>query len=132
MPFDQVDYEVETIIDYKARREGAVKIWNRVPQAVFCMNNWECGSIRCALGWLAAEGYDGWTFGERSPHHGRFPVAPNGKKAYSGAAEYFGITVAEATACFSETNVNKKFYKRWFGKLTMQDVSKALLAFPYA
>lgn len=120
---------------FRTRRERAAQVWHNVPKCVFDMSNWECGHKCCALGWLASEEFDGWSFGNyssRGRDRGRIPVAPNGLESYIGAARYFGISIAQATACFGDGKPTARFHHRWFERwITPTDVAKSLLALPY-
>jgi hypothetical protein len=113
------------------KRQKAAEVWRNVPHQVFNMENWECGSTACALGWLARENHDGWTHGFKTSR-GRVPIAPNGIEGYIGAAKYFGLSVAQAYACFGGTRGTARFHRRWFvSRITPSDVAEHLLSLPY-
>lgn len=128
MPFDSGD--VGTLDMYRRRREGAAKVWSRVPRQVFDMSQWACGTKACALGWLAREAYDGWHWAYPGQRKGDVPLR-DGTNVYSSAAEYFGISNAEARACFGAGESNSSFHGRWFRRVTPSDVAKTLLSLPY-
>ena len=137
MPFDIGDIpQNETPIEtYRGRRERAAALWRRVPQEVFDMTVWQCGSHACALGWLAAENFEGWWQGGMTPA-GRCPRGPDCKAGYYAAASFFGLTLAEAEACFGHPDYSATFHHR--GKLFASmrtvrpaDVARTLLALPY-
>lgn len=132
MPFDAASSENPNTLLYTKRREGACAIWERVPRQVFDMRQWksDCGTKACALGWLAAEEYDGWHWVKG--HTGEnLPVRFDGENVYKDAAKYFGLTVAEATALFGCWRPTASTYKRWSIKgVRPTDVAKRLRSMP--
>jgi hypothetical protein len=117
-------------IDYKARREAAVKLWSRVPSEVFDINFWKNeNGCCCALGWLATEEHNGWHYYYSQRNNMYYPAFQK-LTDYKAAANYFGISIAEARACFGNNKKNI-FKKWWFQKIKPIDVSKALMKFQY-
>lgn len=133
MPFDIGSLtNLDGELLFRTRREGAAAVWAGVPKQVFNMEKWSCGSQACALGWLAHEGYDGWSWkGCRLPVP-RGTDSPTREGTYAAAARYFGITFAQSRACFGGAYPTAKFHRRWFiSRVTPADVAKSLLALPY-
>ena len=127
MPFDAMtpasDAATELFMD---RRRRAAELWRGVPHQVFNMGRCERGADKgCALAWLAAERHEGWHW------NGHYPIGPNNFSMYEGAAAYFGITVAYATACLAGTRATANFHGRWYiSRVTRADVADALLRLP--
>jgi hypothetical protein len=130
MPFDSTQIEEPNI--FRQRREKAAALWRKIPKNKFRMKDWECGSTACALGWLAIQEHDGWSFGELTSA-GRLPITPNViadvHHPFDGAALYFGISIINAKMCF---NGSSHIYRRLYSSdITPNDVAKTLLSLPY-
>ena len=118
---------------YRQRREQAASFWQGLPRHAFNMTQWGCGTAACALGWLAAEKFDGWESARRG-ENGELgvPHLPSGLTAYMAAAYYFGLKIAEAQACFGSERQTAILHGRWFvSRIRPHDVAQTLLALPY-
>lgn len=119
MPFDGVDQEMI----YRARRQAAAEFLRAVPANVFCLHTWS----RCAMGWMAREGFDGWHF-----YNGK-PTSGDGWMGFSGARRYFGLSEYQTDCVFgARPREARWFYRKWFfQKVKPADVAQALLDAPY-
>ncbi len=119
---------------YRARREQAARFWRSLPAESFDMTHWGCGNAACALGWLAAEGLNGWAW-SRAGGTGvasGIPALAIGLKAYMAAAYHFGLTIQEAQSCFGPSHATAGRHGRWFARrVKPDDVARTLLAMPY-
>jgi hypothetical protein len=134
MPFDNPNPKVDFETIYRQRRESAIALWATIPNWGFNIGVWrasvpaanECGTICCALGWLAEKRHDGWGMSRTG-----LPRWADSDGLilfdYNAAHSYFGITYAESCGLFSANN------SRWgdnVHRVTLRDISEALRALP--
>jgi hypothetical protein len=133
MPFDNPTQSISDAAFglFRQRREAAAALWRGIPLAQFDMDQWECGTTACALGWLAHKKHDGWCWNRRKSEA---PVAPDGNAGFWGAEEYFGLSENDATSCFCSRGwlFHRRFNPEVTGPcLTPGQVATTLLALPY-
>ena len=133
MPFDATPATDPTVL-YRTRRERACALWESLPRERFDLRCFGSGTTACALGWLARARMDGWEW-----RHGWLPPrpvwrggAPNGG-CYQHAAEYFGLTLEQARACFGNGPGTARTHRRGdAAEVTGADVAATLRTLPCA
>ena len=137
MPFDSTGFAPGTaptqaadpIALYRKRREDAAALWRDVPRERFDIETWHmetsCGTVACALGWLAAREHDDWRLDQEHkvlPEWGQYG-------SYAAGAAYFGLDIWDAKECFGfDTHANYGCNSR---AVTGAMVADKLLVQPY-
>jgi hypothetical protein len=126
MPFDSMLGETDQIAIARRNRQRAATLWGLVRPAQFNMEDWDCGSAACALGWLARSGIDGWKAGDDScPEFGDYD-------SYDAAAVYFGLSLDDAEGCFGTYGFTARLHGRThISMVTPADVAATLMRLPY-
>ncbi len=133
MPFDAASPTQHSDTEvFRDRRERAAALWRGVPQREFDMQSWVCGTMACALGWLALHQFDGWWM-NTGTGGGNYPTRfGRVYQPYVEAARYFGLTTETAELCFGPDYESAKFHNCYhICAVTPSDVADTLLRLPY-